>query len=584
MIRQTTIGLLLLICAIHASIATSQITLTLTNRNNGHVQIAYTTPSHCNNVVHTVLYKIDFDSVWHELIQHTPAAGTTNYTLTDEHHYCNTTVAYRVAVANDVCTSAETSVLIQDKEPPDEVPIDALSVDTQSGHLFIQWTPLFSGCSVCSDSISGYKLFQQIGATVTAFNTLHGGSTASYLIPEQPNTSVSYRIAAVDNCGNTGLMSEPKKPFMATSTYEECQHAIRVQWTTAQQSIKDIDHFEIWVSEADSIFTKKLTVDNTLNTASFTANHTDGKVQVFVRAVSAVDTLFANSTIATIYLQQAPTPSYHCIKNVTYTKDGKWRLTVKVDKSVTWQTLSVYANDTIVDQLAYGQITEPYDIDLDFSDIAIHTEVQNACGFTVSSSDTVRGVSLHSVWVNTQELSLRWNAYQGRTIQHYAIYRVSGKNDRDTLLLATLPAISATTYAWSDTSFTNTKSSYPQWSYFVRAISDLETDCEATLSQSNRVIVYFSAETPIYLPTGFYPDGGLSPLYRPLYAPLSDDDLQWFIIDRWGKTVFEAHTYEQAWDGTYLGQPLPGGVYVCSVILVRLGITTRKQVAVTLLR
>lgn len=59
----------------------------------------------------------------------------------------------------------------------------------------------------------------------------------------------------------------------------------------------------------------------------------------------------------------------------------------------------------------------------------------------------------------------------------------------------------------------------------------------------------------------------------------------WTIYNRWGQQVFEADSADDAWDGTFRGQPLPAETYGYYLRVQCVdGQTTVKKGNVTLLR
>lgn len=65
----------------------------------------------------------------------------------------------------------------------------------------------------------------------------------------------------------------------------------------------------------------------------------------------------------------------------------------------------------------------------------------------------------------------------------------------------------------------------------------------------------------IWAPTAFTPNGdGLNDTFH-FYGTHYLSDLTYYIYNRLGEVVFEGHSPTDAWDGTYLGQPCPWGVY-----------------------
>ncbi len=67
--------------------------------------------------------------------------------------------------------------------------------------------------------------------------------------------------------------------------------------------------------------------------------------------------------------------------------------------------------------------------------------------------------------------------------------------------------------------------------------------------------------TPVAIPTGFSPnDDGDNDVLHVLGGPFTEVDFK--IYNEWGNLVFSTTDPDSGWDGTYKGQPQPGGVYI----------------------
>ncbi len=66
----------------------------------------------------------------------------------------------------------------------------------------------------------------------------------------------------------------------------------------------------------------------------------------------------------------------------------------------------------------------------------------------------------------------------------------------------------------------------------------------------------------IYLPNAFTPNGdGLNDIFRGI--PVGLQQLDYIkVFNRWGQLIFNTADYRKGWDGNWLGQKQPGGVYV----------------------
>lgn len=112
----------------------------------------------------------------------------------------------------------------------------------------------------------------------------------------------------------------------------------------------------------------------------------------------------------------------------------------------------------------------------------------------------------------------------------------------------------------------------------IKDAHDCETDGQADIIRNNR-------ECAVFVPTAFTPNGdGLNDLFR---AKVHDDvhDYRLEVYTRWGQTVFSTNDPEGVWDGTFKGNPLPGGSYVWMLLYTDSKQQARKQTGtVTLIR
>jgi len=67
--------------------------------------------------------------------------------------------------------------------------------------------------------------------------------------------------------------------------------------------------------------------------------------------------------------------------------------------------------------------------------------------------------------------------------------------------------------------------------------------------------------TPIAIPTGFSPNkDGTNDGLHVLGGPFVEVDFR--VYNGWGNLIFSTTDPNGSWDGTYKGEPQPGGVYV----------------------
>jgi gliding motility-associated-like protein len=85
-----------------------------------------------------------------------------------------------------------------------------------------------------------------------------------------------------------------------------------------------------------------------------------------------------------------------------------------------------------------------------------------------------------------------------------------------------------------------------------------------TDSISHNVIIL--AEYAVYIPNAFTPDGdGVNDEFLPQGFGIIEGDYSFLIFNRWGEVIFETHTTERGWNGTYKGKKVESGSYVWKI-------------------
>jgi gliding motility-associated-like protein len=129
------------------------------------------------------------------------------------------------------------------------------------------------------------------------------------------------------------------------------------------------------------------------------------------------------------------------------------------------------------------------------------------------------------------------------------------EGDKATIQAATLPPQYAmlTAYLWNTGSTLTGIQVRNPGLYWLTA----QTPC-SNLADSTWAIQDF-CESYLWVPNAFTPDGdGINEFFEFQGAP---QPVTLHIFDRWGKRVFFSDNYQNNWDGSYQGQPLPAGVY-----------------------
>lgn len=92
---------------------------------------------------------------------------------------------------------------------------------------------------------------------------------------------------------------------------------------------------------------------------------------------------------------------------------------------------------------------------------------------------------------------------------------------------------------------------------------------------SDAVTIYALPEGNVYFPSAFTPNGdNINDTYRPFGNNIRD--ISFKIFNRWGEKVFDSHSENIGWDGTFKGAPQSPGIYIYYAVVTFLD-ESRKE-------
>lgn len=98
--------------------------------------------------------------------------------------------------------------------------------------------------------------------------------------------------------------------------------------------------------------------------------------------------------------------------------------------------------------------------------------------------------------------------------------------------------------------------------YPVELIVTSQYGCTSSIMDSVQIDDVFS----LYVPNAFTPDGdGVNDVFLPIIMGADDKDYTFFIFNRWGELIWEAHHLDIGWDGMSKGQMSKTDVYVWKI-------------------
>lgn len=104
-------------------------------------------------------------------------------------------------------------------------------------------------------------------------------------------------------------------------------------------------------------------------------------------------------------------------------------------------------------------------------------------------------------------------------------------------------------------------------------IANIAGDYSVTVSspdgcrKTDDVSLIDSCPPIFFVPTAFTPnDAGSNNIFQPYMEGFTQFSM--LVINRWGEIVYKSTDMKAGWDGNYMGQPAPEGVYACRIDLL----------------
>jgi gliding motility-associated-like protein len=505
---------------------------------------------------------------------------TTDTAFLDPVIICNDSVNYQVTLSNsNECQSVSsiTGRRFRDITYPDKPLLDSVSVDI-NGNIQLGWTPSQAGDTY------GYIIYRFENNTWQEIDTVFEQQASSYLDIEVNACSFSpqYAIAAFDSCENKspGTFLTPQRTMLASvSAYNSCERSNLLIWTAYENPSQAIDSYRIWVSSTGDDF---ILLD-AVSPASLTYTHENlivgttyhYKIQAIMGDASSSTCVFSSFTA------DYNKPAFINLRNVSVTETGAVELLIDADTEASIQTL-VADRTTQLPQINPVTITwesenqSPVirtDMEASTSDSSYYYSlaITDSCGFLREGEGLHRTILLTGQGTGDQETGISWNAYEGWVVEKYNVYRrLSGEST-----FSPIAELSATELTYTD-NIAAVDGGDGIFNYRVEAVSANERVNNNQLSSWSNTISLL-IESGLTMPNAFRP-GGVNNSFGPVYRFTGYEEYSLLIFNRWGKMIFESNEVTKGWDGTYLGETVPSGVYAYLLSYRnQFGETIRKQ-------
>jgi gliding motility-associated-like protein len=502
------------------------------------------------------VYRTLSDGVW------TFRGSTTDTSYLDPVVICNDSVNYQVTLSNsNECQSVSsiTGRRFRDITYPDKPVLDSVSVDN-NGNVQLGWT-----VSQATDTY-GYIIYRFEDNTWQEIDRVFDQDASSYL-DDQVNAcglSPQYAIAAFDSCENKspGTFLTPQRTILAqVAAYNSCERSNLINWTAYENPAQALSSYRIWLSTNGQDFVQL--ADVLPNELSYVHNNLTVGNTYFYKIQAIFGNGSSSSCVISSFTSDYNRPVFINLLNVTVTETAEVALLIESDTEASIQSYVAYrstqlpqANPTLISWEAInGSPVQTIDNDVFTSDSSYYYSlaITDSCGFLIDGSGLHRTILLTGQGISDQQIGLEWNAYEGWSVQKYMVYRRLS-DEPNFSLIAELPPASL---SFSD-NISEVGSGDGLFSYRVEAVSANEWYGNKLASMSNPVTL--SIESGLFMPNAFRP-GGTNSSFGPVYRFTGYQEYSLLIFNRWGKLVFESGEVTKGWDGTYMGEAVPAGVY-----------------------
>lgn len=551
----------------------------ISNFLNGDIQLTWITPNNgCGGFISYTIYGSSTGkNGTYNVIATIPTQGQTTYTFTGANGNTTTWHFYMVSDFNCPGGTAISSDTIDNQDPLSPV----MNFVTVSGtnSVTLNWQ------QGASPQTYGYIIYKVVGTVNTPIDTIIGKSMTTYTdIGSSPSTgSVGYKIAAIDSCGRTGLISMTEhKTIFLTGSAISCKPTGFLTWTSYQGWT--VDHYVVYDSVGTGAFAPLLTT----KTANATFNYSSDNVCFKVVAYSSGGKDSSASNILYFSGSQYSPVSDLYLRNVTVAAPGENNVYFSTNPSSDILSMKIERSSDGIEYIPVDVVPVPSNLNVInyYGDEDASNGEQSyyyrfittdSCG-NIDTSTFGKSMVLNGYAFTNFKNHLNWDEsfMQHGTVLNYRVYR-----QPNTTPLAVLPV----TTLFYEEDVTGLVGDTGTLCYYV------EAEIEMNLPNGTTDIVYSRSNIKcldqiikITVPNAFAPEGK-NQIFKPVLRFTGNKSYLFEIYNRWGGLIFSTKDFSKGWDGTYNGKLVEQGVYVFDIqVIDSNGKNTERKGTVMVLR
>ena len=439
-------------------------------------------------------------------------------------------------------------------------------VTVTNGKAEINWQPS------PSPETYGYILYRYVNGQNLHLDTVYGQFNNDYIdASSTPGAdSMSYAIATIDSCGNTGPINDlTQHTIYLTDSVVRCEQKVVLSWYFYDHWQKGIQKYDVEMSVNGAPFVILQSLP--ANVLTYTASGFNDRDSVCFRIIAKENlvpfTSVSNELCSIINVVQ-PVKNFY-VRNVTVGAPNKIWVYFSMDSLSDLSKLTIErgVDTTTFTQLA--TISPPYNFSFlnVFIDTTALTDV-NSYYYRLKATDSCtvgyrstlgRSILLKGYAFTDLSFYVTWNAsvFDSGTVQYYNLYRDDGSGFN--LVNFQLPEFLS--YEEKDLPTTTP-------CYYVEAIDSMifpNGIADTIHSRSN--IVCLNQPSEIYMPNAFAPLGKNNS-FKPILNTQGVKSYSFSVFNRWGEQIFSSTDPSDAWDGKYKTVYVQQGAYAYVVNVV----------------
>ena len=521
----------------------------------------------------------------------TKVGETSNTSFTDTVSVCDLNVAYQIRVQDTVlgCYSGSTQDTGTFRDRTNSINPNVARVFVDSSNNAAIEFPIDS----IEDIVSYYLLFNDPLQGWIVVDTIPAGTPSPYRWPGSlaDTRSEEFKVISVDSCGieSDDLAVTPNNTIYLRSDLDKCEGRLSLNWNEYAEFPNGVHGYRVRLrtTEPDGTQIPETIVKiASANDTEFNQNFLQ-KDYTYCYIIEAFDSIAGlTSTSNEVCIDAAVPQQSRQLYNAQVTNDlsrDALDLTVYIDGQADVQSFQIerapqfYGPYRTIANIQKPQ-APPYIINFeDFGvepgrlDYFYRVSATDSCGGRDTISNISRNLRVQVSAKPDLTNRLNWNGYIGWAggVDRYEIYRRAiGRNTTPWAKIGETGGGDTTYIDYEIADLVQADPEQGEYCYYVGAVEGNNPNGIVTnLGLPYRATSNFQCATQqarVYLATAFRPNSNVpeNQTFGPSMELDNPKDYYFYILNRWGKRVFETRDPMVRWDGTVDGQEATQGVYI----------------------